>query len=293
MSECFPLLINTRAGSLYATPGQEQLRRMARKVGLELNIIHTQSPGEMQTALRRLVAAAEERVAVAGGDGTVAMAVQELAYTGTALGILSQGTFNNFATVLRIPHNLPAALQTLRDGEVREVDLGRVGDRYFTEAAGLGFFADALALYGVGARKSFVRGLFVLTRLLLAFQSQPVRLVVDGEPRAERILLCEVANTYRIAQAVPIAPEADVADGVLNMVVFGDVRRRELLSYLRALRAQMHLDLPKVSSAAVRKVRIESRRPRNVHCDDQIIGVTPCTVEVAPGALKVLVDPTP
>ena len=99
------------------------------------------------------------------------------AHTQTALGILSQGTFNNFATVLRIPHNLPAALRTLRDGEVREIDLGRVGDRYFTESAGLGFFADGLALYGVGARKSFVRGLYVLTRMFLAFRAQTVRLV--------------------------------------------------------------------------------------------------------------------
>jgi diacylglycerol kinase (ATP) len=293
MSACCPLLMNTRAGTLYTTPGQEQLKRMARKVGLELEIIQTRTPGEMQAALRRLVAAGAERVAVAGGDGTVAVAVQELAHTGTALGILSQGTFNNFAAVLRIPHNLPAALQTLRDGEVREIDLGRVGDRYFTESAGLGFFADGLALYGVGARKSFLRGLFVLTRLFLAFHSQTVRLVVDGEPRSERVLLCEVANTYRIAQAVPIAPEADVADGALNMVIFGDVRRRELIPHLRALRAQMHLDLPKVSSVAVREVRLESRRPRNVHCDDRIMGVTPCTIAVAPGPLKVLVDPTP
>src|SRR6478672_8682776 len=45
------------------------------------------------------------RIGVAGGDGTVEVAVQDLARTETALGILPQGTFNNFATALRLPHN--------------------------------------------------------------------------------------------------------------------------------------------------------------------------------------------
>ena len=50
----------------------------------------------------------------------------------------------------------------LHDGVVRAVDLGKIGDRYFTESAGVGLFADALALYGQGTNKNFVRGLYAL-----------------------------------------------------------------------------------------------------------------------------------
>ncbi len=291
MSRACPLLMNTRAGAMHAQSGQEQLRRMAQEAGLAIDIIHTESPEDMTKALQKLVSEGAERVGVAGGDGTVGRAVQTLAHTNTALGILSQGTFNNFASALRIPHNLPAALKMLRDGVVQEVDLGKIGERYFTESAGVGLFADALALYGQGTNKNFLRGLYATARLSLAFRAHEMQVIVDGVPHPSRVTLCEIANTYRIAQAVPIAPEADMTDGLLDVVLLCDIKRGELLSYLRALRAQMHLGLPKVTVLRGREIRIEAHQPQNVHADDQIVAVTPLTVTVAPKALKVLVDP--
>ncbi len=285
-----PLLMNTKAGAMHAVSGQAQLRRMAQDAGLDIDIIHTQSRDELKQALRRLVAEGVERVAVAGGDGTVELAVQELAHTQTAIGILSQGTFNNFATTLRLPHNLPAALETLKNGVVRAVDLGKVGDRYFTESAGVGLFADALALYGQGSNKNFLRGVYAFTRLSLAFRAREVTLTLDGQVHAEHVMLCEVANTYRIGQAIPIAPEASIEDGLLDVIVIADIRRSQLPAYLRALRAQMHLGLPKVHAYRAREVTIESASRRNVHADDGAAGTTPVTISVQPRALKVIVD---
>ncbi len=291
MSGPCPILMNTRAGAMHAQSGQQQLQRMAGEAGLAIEVIHTESPDDMTKALQKLVSEGAERVAVAGGDGTVGRAVQTLAHTGTALGILSQGTFNNFASALRIPHNLPAALRMLRDGVVQEVDLGKVGDRYFTESAGVGLFADALALYGQGSNKNFLRGLYATARIGLSFRAHEMQVIVDGTPHPSRVTLCEVANTYRIAQAVPIAPEADIADGLLDVVLLSDLQRSEILPYLRALRAQMHLGLPKVTVLRGREVRIEAQKHQNAHADDQIVGMTPLTVTIAPKALKVLVDP--
>ena len=276
---------------MHAQSGQEQLQRMAREADLDTKIIHTKSPEDMTLALQKLVKEGAERVAVAGGDGTVRLAVQTLAQTDTALGILSQGTFNNFASALRVPHNLPAALRMLRDGVVQQVDLGKVGDRYFTESAGVGLFADALALYGQGSNKNFLRGMYATARLCLAFEAHEMQVVVDGTPHPSRVTLCEVANTYRIAQAVPIAPDADIADGLLDVVILSDLKRYELWPYLRALRAQMHLGMPKVTVLRGREIRFEAAHSRNVHADDQIVGLTPITITVAPNALKVLVDP--
>lgn len=276
---------------MHAQSGQEQLQRMAREADLDTEIIHTKSPEDMTLALQKLVKEGAERVAVAGGDGTVRLAVQTLAQTDTALGILSQGTFNNFASALRVPHNLPAALRMLRDGVVQQVDLGKVGDRYFTESAGVGLFADALALYGQGSNKNFLRGMYATARLCLAFEAHEMQVVVDGTPHPSRVTLCEVANTYRIAQAVPIAPDADIADGLLDVIILSDLKRHELRPYLRALRAQMHLGMPKVTVLRGREIRFEAAHSRNIHADDQIVGLTPITITVAPNALKVLVDP--
>jgi len=282
--------MNTKSGSAYANAGEKQLYKMACDAGFEVNIIRTESIDDLRRKVRAFAADKVPRIAIAGGDGTVEHAVQELAGTETALGIISQGTFNNFASTLRMHHNLPAALKTLKDGEVRSVDLGKIGDRYFTESAGIGFFADALAMYGKGSNKNFFRAAAALVRLGLSFGPHDVKLTIDGVITHERVDICEACNTYRIAQAVPIAPEADITDGLLEVVIITDLHRREVPEYLRALRAQMHLGLPKVRVVRAKEVTIEARRRLNVHADDQVVGSTPQTITIKPGALKVIVD---
>ncbi len=286
--------MNTKAGALHGPMGGEQISRMAQAEGFAVRIIQTHSKSDMNRELQQLIDAKTPRIGVAGGDGTVEAVAQKLAYTESALGILSQGTFNNVATSLQIPHNLPAALRVLHRGQVRTVDMGKIGDRYFTESAGIGLFADGLALYGQGTNKNFFRGLLASVQLLLSLRPQTVRLTIDGgEPIIERMVSCEIANTYRIAQAMPIAPDADMSDGILNVVVIGNIKRREVIPYLKAIRAQMHLDLPEVRTYEVkREIRIETQngKRRNLHADDQVVGTTPVTISVAPNALKVLVD---
>ena len=242
------ILLNTRAGALKARPSLAQIQQMAQEIGLDTDVVAVPSAEEMRPLVGQLVRAGVEKIAVAGGDGTVSLAVQELAHSDTALGILPQGTFNNFATALRLPLNLPAALRVVRDGHVHAVSLGKVGDRYFTEAAGVGLFADALALYGEGGGKNFLRGLATLLRLALSVRARLLRLTLDGEFHEERAVLCTVANTYRMGYAVAIAPEAKLTDDVLDVVLVGDLTPRELLAYFRAFRAQLHPSLPKVTT---------------------------------------------
>ena len=284
------IFLNDRAGSLHATPGVEQIREMCADLGIPAEVVSTESAKQMTEAIRRLVASGAERVIVAGGDGTIAAAVQELAHTDTALGIIPQGSANNFATALRLPHDLPSALRVIRDGAVREVDLGKVGDRYFTEAAGVGLFADSLALYGHGSNRNVLRALYTMIKLVLSLRAQRLFITADGEQKVERAVMCTVSNSYRMADSLPVAPEAKVTDEELDVVIVGDLRRRELIPYYRAMRAQLHQKLEKITTFRAREIKIESRHRMNVHCDDRVVGTTPATFTSQPHALKVLVD---
>lgn len=288
-SGVIPLIVNEKAGALHATAGEDELFSLAREHDVELDVIGTKSPEDTQETLRRLVKEGYTRVAVAGGDGTIACAVQALAETGVALGIIPQGTANNFAAALRLPTDLPSALRVLKEGAVREVDLGKLGDRYFTESSGIGLFADALTMYGPND-KSVLRAFMTVFRIFISARARRVKLYIDDELHTERAVMCEVANSFRMAYAIPVAPEAKLTDGKLDVVIVGDLRRHELIPYFRAMRAQMHRTLPKVQLLKAKTVRIESRHNFNVHCDDTIVGTTPVTIESAPRALKVLVD---
>src|SRR5262249_43404417 len=151
-------------------------------------------------------------------------------------------------------------------------------------------FADDLALDGAGSNKQLLRGLAAMLRVLVSYRARRIRLTVDGQLHTERAVMCTVANGYRMGLAAPIAPQARLTGGALDVVIIGDLTLPEVLTYYRAVRDQVHLQLPKVTTLRAREVRIESYRPVNVHCDDQVIGTTPVTITVQPRALKVLVD---
>lgn len=284
------ILLNHKAGALHPTATREQVEEMVAHLQLDAAVVSTASAEEMKSLIRQLVVTRTEIVAVAGGDGTVALAVQEMAGTDTVLGIIPQGTFNNFATALHLPQDLPSALRVLKDGPVREVDLGKIGDTYFTEAAGVGLFANALALYGKGTNKNLWRGLRAMARIILSLQSHRIWLTIDGKTTMERAVMCTISNTFRMGAGVPVAPGARLTDGLLDVVIVGDLKRSELLSYYRAFRAQVHTRLPKVTTLRATKMHITSRHHMNVHADDRVVATTPVMVSVQPHALRVLVD---
>src|ERR1700730_8779821 len=86
------------------------------------------------------------RVVVAGGDGTIGFVARALAGGNRTLGVLSLGTFNNFARSLGMPEDIDGAIAVIRAGKSRRVTLGRANGEPFLEAAAIGLFGEAIAL---------------------------------------------------------------------------------------------------------------------------------------------------
>jgi YegS/Rv2252/BmrU family lipid kinase len=282
---------NQYAGTLSRLKGEKSLGQYARDAGLEAEVVFTRSGAHLRHLLRAEVVGKRRKVAVAGGDGTVHSAVQELAGTDVVLGILPQGTANNFATALRLPRDLPSAFRVIADGEERTVDMGVANGEYFTEGAGVGIFAEILAL--AGGSHNFVgvlRALEVILSTMIANRPYRLTLDIDGERHREDALNVTVANSFCVGYNLPIAPHARVTDGELDVVIVEALTRREMFPYFRAIRAQTHLDLPKVQVVKAREVKISTRRPISVHVDERVHKKTPVEVRIVPGSLKVMVD---
>src|SRR5207245_8194586 len=86
------------------------------------------------------------RIVVAGGDGSVEFVVRKLADTKHPIGILSLGTFNNFARALGLPPDLDKAIEVAKNGRPRAITLGRVNGHIFLEACAIGLFGETIAL---------------------------------------------------------------------------------------------------------------------------------------------------
>jgi diacylglycerol kinase (ATP) len=284
------ILFNATAGYLKISPTADQFQQLAEKVSLDTGIVATKSKAEMIQLIKECKEVGVKKIAVAGGDGTVAAAVQEVAYSGIPFGIIPLGTYNNFATALRLPPDIVTAMRAIKVAETQLVSLGKANNTYFTESAGTGMFADALSLYGVGRSKNIFLGAWAVLRLIYSLPTHRIKLTIDGKPYTDKAVMCTVANSFRMGAALPIAPEARLTDQVLDIVVIGDLTYRELMPYYRAIRSQIHPALPKVTTVQAKEVTIEALWDIGVHADDQVIGTTPVTITIAPEALKVIVD---
>jgi diacylglycerol kinase family enzyme len=288
MKTLYPILLNTQAGKPQPRARLEQLEHLLAEFGQKAEFFPTYSDIEMRKKLRELAHQNVPRVAVVGGDGTLAQAVQELAYTETALAVLPLGTFNNFAASLNIPRDLHAALRLLWEGKVSEIDLGKVDAYYFTEAAGAGLSADFIVHNGLDGRKKLLRALYSAGSVLLQNKHYPMKLLLDGKLFEQPLSLCLVANSYRMGMSIPIASGAVMTDGSLNVVMVEPLKRNEWWQYAKATWSQMLQTMPKVKVVNAQEIKFLSPANMKIHCDDRFLLRTPVTVLAQKKALKVL-----
>ena len=253
-------------------------------------------------------AAREGRAAVVavGGDGTVnevvngLMAARAGGRAPPALGVLPSGTAQDFARSVGIPLDPRQAVPWLARAEPRSLDVGRIrfasgAVRYFANYAGAGFDAMVAAKARAWDRRfrgalAHIVGFFAALR---GYENKELTVRLDGEPLAtrRRINMVVAANGASFAGLVRLAPQASLQDGLLDVVVVGDVGRLELLTHVPRALFGRHLDHPKVTARRGRSVVLAAAEPVPVQSDGEVAGQLPAEFDVLPGALKLLAGP--
>lgn len=226
-----------------------------------------------------------DAVLVAGGDGTVGGAARALVGTPVTLGVLPFGTYMNIARAVGIPRaDQRAAAQVIADRNVRQIDVGIVGETVFFEAAGIGLDADAFTAGRAIQRgdRGFAMAAF---RALLRRGSVRVRIDVDGRVHAHRILQAVVSNGPWYGWGFEVSPGARLDDGELDLVVFGDSKWRVVREMIAAA---IDRDRP-AHGRRYRGARItlSATRELAVHADGVVVGNLPQSFTVRPNALTV------
>lgn len=241
-----------------------------------------------QANVREAVAAGAKRLVVLGGDGIVHLGLQAVAGTDTVLGIIPIGTGNDFARGLDwIPDDpLDAAAVALHDPI--PLDALRSGDRWTASVATAGFSGDVNErANGLSRPKGPSRYTIATILELPHLTARPLRLDVDGETIEHHAVMLAVANTASFGGGMHIAPDADPADGLLDITVVADVGRIELLRFFNRVFKGTHMSHPKVHGHRGRSVSVSTDEPLVVWGDGEFIGPTPQTIESVPGALKI------
>lgn len=237
-------------------------------------------------------------MAVAGGDGTVALALQVLAQTGTPLGIIPAGTGNDIAEMLGLRElRADDAADAIAGGQTRDIDLARVR----RDGQPPVFFASVLASgfdSRVNDRANRMRWPRGSSRYTIAILRELVALrriayeveLTDADGTLTRfdgpLLMAAAANGTSYGGGVRIAPGADPADGELDVVLVRPTRRARFLRLLPRVYRGTHGNVPEVGMHRARRVTLRATGV-TAYADGDPIGPLPVTIDVVPRALRV------
>jgi YegS/Rv2252/BmrU family lipid kinase len=293
------LLITNPAAARTQQRAVAAVMRAMQRAGWDAEVLATGGPGDARRLAEYGVAEGVDVVAVFGGDGTTMQAAAALVGTEVALGVIPGGTGNLLAGNLRIPASPERAARALVAGRPRPFDLGRMeragGDQYFAVACGAGYDARVMAatLSEHKRRWGMVAYAATTLRLIGGIRSATHIITIDGVEYDAHAAMVLVANCGEVIPPfVRLGAGIRPDDGLLDVVVM------RANSFGQSVRAVWELlrDAPTadgietfVGYARGREIRVVTEPVEPVQLDGEPGGETPFTVNVVPGAIRIMV----
>jgi diacylglycerol kinase (ATP) len=278
-----------------------EIAHRAAALGLVGDALLSEEPGQLTELAEQALRDGAGRLVVVGGDGSVHEVVNGIAETdGVELAVIPRGTGFDFARSLGISRDLDAAIETALTGEVREIDLGRVSYRSWAGDERRAYFANvgSAGISGAIAKRANetskalggkVSYYWSTLAVYAGWQTGEMRVSVDDEARSGRMIDVQVANGRYVAGGMMLCPEAEPDDGVFDVLVLGDVTKRDLLFVLPKTYRGKHLPHPRLELLRGRVVSVEAEEPLPIELDGEQPGTTPARFEIVPRALRLRV----
>lgn len=284
------VVINPASGT--AEPVLPVLNDVFGGAGIGWDVAITHGAGDAEAAAATAAAEGYDYVGAYGGDGTLReVAAGIMKSSGPPVLPLPGGTGNAVADDLGLPADLAGAARVLTmPHELRPLDLGRIGDRYFALRVTMGLEADLVANTTPDMKARFGWFAYALSGLQ-ALTSAPLahyRVEVDGRSHEEDGLALLVANSANTGVAgVSISAGVDPSDGLLDVVV---IQRSDIPGLLgSAVDAVQGQEPRAVCHWQGRRIRVEAEPQQAFLADGEDAGTTPFEVEVVPSAVRIVI----
>ncbi|WAB83869.1 diacylglycerol kinase family protein [Microcella daejeonensis] len=268
-----------------------------RAAGHEVTALAEADFAALLATTRAALADGADALVVVGGDGMVHLGLLALAGGEVPLGLVPSGTGNDVARGLGIPIDdteaAIAALLAALEHPAQRIDTATItGDGIpasrFACILSAGF--DALVNERAnGMRRPRGRSRYTIALLVELLRLRPIdyRLVLDGVEHRERGVLVAIANNRSFGGGMLVAPDAQLDDGLLDVVVVRPLGRLAFLRIYPRVFAGTHVSDPRVVVHRAARVRIEAQGVV-AYADGERIGPLPLDIAVEPGALRVL-----
>jgi YegS/Rv2252/BmrU family lipid kinase len=272
--------------------GQKLFKRACQAMsGLpyEVDAHAVEDPKDLEATVLRALAKKPDLLILGGGDGTVSGLVDLMVGHDVILGVLPLGTANSFARTLGIPLTIEGAVEVIRTGKPRRIDLGMIDGDYFANCAAMGISPKIAETVPHGLKKILGKVGYLSWAAYQYLRFRPFTLIVGEGPTAVKIRVVEVRisnGPYHGGTELVDAAAVDSGEIVVQAVM-GHVKRRLVQNWFSSVfRLQSRHE--KVRDFRGKSLKINTIPPLPISIDGEVLARTPVTAKVAAGIIRVM-----
>jgi diacylglycerol kinase (ATP) len=287
------IIVNPAAGgSRFAVRRLRRVIAALERRGCTVVLRHASAqPGDVE----RLAREAEpdfEAIVAAGGDGTVNAVVNGLAGAPREVALLRLGTANLLAREIGLPRQAERLAELIATAPAQPIWPGQVDGRLFVMMASTGFDAETVAGVDPRLKRYIGRLAFIWAMLVRLWHYRPCELVVEADGAEHRAAGLIAAKGRFYAGPFTVAPRANPADPVLDLVLFHRAGRMAILGYAAALLLGRLPCSKHVTMLRAGIVIVSGSHNLPVQADGEIVGQLPAMIGIAERP-QLLIRPPP
>ncbi len=262
-----------------------------RQQGADVDLFLTRARGDAGKAAEQALAQGFDRIAVAGGDGTLSEVVNGIAPADLPIAFLPLGTVNVFALEAGIPMQLDAACALAVQGESRRITLGKINNKLFLLMASAGWDADAVAHVRPKLKRLVGRLAYVVSALevLLMHPPAPMELVLPDGSRHGGFGVV-VSNCRYYGGRYVVTPAASMFRDDLEVCLLRQGGRLAMLKFAATLFMKRSLRSTLVEFFTLSRAELQGS-DISVQVDGDASGGLPMRFEAVPQAVSMVLPP--
>jgi len=289
------LIANPGAGNvLEAASRLEQVTQCLMDKGLKVDVALAHPKKKAIPIVKKAIKDGYDIVIAMSGDGTLGAVISGIAGSKIKLGIIPAGTENDIAASLGIPEDLKEACDLIVFDHTCKLDLGQISTKkkkkfYFFMVATIGLTATLYPMISEVPEGNF-SGVKDAVMSLIKYKTKPtVFLTLDDESKIKvETMLVTVANMPVSGAKNLVAPDAVLDDGLLDIAVYPDFSKAELISYFIKSANEGSTPDVRIQRYRARKIKVKTSPKLDVAAEGILLGKGTARIKVLPGALWVL-----
>ena len=262
---------------------------------IEITLNKTEYPGHAIELAKNCNFSEFSSICAVGGDGTLNEVLNGVLKRNDKkkipIGLIPGGTGNSFMKTLEFLDPIKAITQIVKN-KTRPVDVIKVncpGQVYYSlnlvgwgMATDISVFAEKLRI--LGQQRYNIASIFEIIKN----KKRSASLILDGKEVNNDFCFIIACNTKYVGKGMKMAPEADLEDGLIDVIIVRKTSSLRLFNVFPKLFNGSHIFSPLCEYIQVKSLEINPVINSPLNIDGEIIGETPAKLNVLPKYIDLL-----